>query len=276
MPDKTIALLDGDIFAFEIAASSEVVVNWGDGIWSLHSEEGPAISKLDSRIKQVADQVGADEIIVALSDDTANWRKDVLPTYKDNRAGQRKPLLLKFLKEYIAQEYTTYIRPRLEADDVLGILSTWPKLKGRKVICTKDKDLATIPGHFFDMNTEEEREVSVEEADRFHLIQSLAGDPTDNYTGCPGIGLTTAAKIVDEPFGWEQYEHEFKSGKRKGETEWRWQKTEVTSVWEGIVSHFHKAGLGEQEALTQARVARICRSNDYDMKAREVRLWQPM
>ena len=30
----TIALLDGDLFAFEVAAAAEVATYWGDGLWT--------------------------------------------------------------------------------------------------------------------------------------------------------------------------------------------------------------------------------------------------
>ena len=272
----TIALLDGDIFAYEVAAGAEEPIKWDDDLWTLHAFEEPAKAKLDSRIHSLAEAVGADRVIVCLSDKD-NWRNKVLPTYKSNRAHVRRPMLLSVLKEYLEVSFETFIRPGLEADDVLGILSTWKGLKGEKVIITKDKDLQTIPGLHYLSHKEELGvfEVTEKEADDWHLIQTLTGDTTDGYGGCPGIGIETAKKIIEEPHGWEPYEHTFKTGKRAGESETRWAKTEVNTVWEAIVSHYAKAGLGEGEALTQARVARICRASDYDMKKKEVRLWTP-
>ena len=271
---ETIALMDGDIFAYEMAASAEEPINWGDGVWTLHALEDPAIAKMDDRLKKAAEAVGADRMIIALSDDE-NWRKEVLETYKSNRDGVRKPMLLKMLKEHLQVEYECFIRPKLEADDVLGILATWKGLKGKKVIVTKDKDLLTIPGHHYVLHKEEHREVTEDEADRLHLIQTLAGDPVDGFHGCPGVGEQTAARVLDELTGWEQYDHEFKSGKRRGEIEKRWRKTDCNTQWETVVSQFNRAGLGEDEALRQARVARICRAEDYDFKKREVILWNP-
>lgn len=273
---SVIALIDGDIFAYEVAAGSEEPINWGDGLWTLHAWEGPARSALTSRIEQLAEKVGATRIIVALSD-TENWRKKLLPSYKENRQTQRKPLLLKVLKEHLCESFETCVQSGLEADDVLGILATCPDLKGDKVIVTKDKDLKTIPGLHYLAHKEDLGvfEVSPSEADDWHLIQTLAGDVSDGYSGCPGIGVETARKIIEEPFGWEQYEHTFTSGKRAGETELRWRKIEVATKWEAVVSHFIKAGLSEEEALTQARVARICRACDFDFENEQVKLWNP-
>ncbi len=272
---KTIGLIDGDIFAYEIAASAEEPINWGDGLWTLHSFEEPAIKRLDARMDELMEQVGADELIIALTG-TDNWRYSVLPTYKSNRSNVRKPMLLRTLKEHLANNYKCFVKKNLEADDVLGILSTWDGLKGEKVIVTKDKDLKTIPGKIFLCHKPElgVMEISEEEADRFHLIQTLAGDVTDGYSGCPGIGMDTASELLDTSTGWESYEHTFKSGKRKGLTEVRWRKTEMRTPWEVIVSCYKKSGLCEEVAVQQARVARILRADEYDFKTGEVKLWR--
>lgn len=247
---KTIALLDGDIYAYEIASSAEEPVHWGDGLWTLHSWEEPAKIRLDDLIEDIKETVGADEVVVCLSD-TENFRKQVLPTYKDNRKDTRKPLLLRQMKEHLENNYKTFIRPTLEADDVLGILATWSGMKGRKIIVTKDKDLQTIPCEIF-LTHKKERgvfTVTQEDADLWHLIQTLAGDVTDGYKGCPSIGMVRAERaLLDTP------------------PEERWAK---------VVELFEKQGLGEEEALVQARVARICRASDYDFKKKKVKLWTP-
>lgn len=273
---ETIALLDGDIFAYEIAAGAEEPINWGDGFWTLHAFEGPATARLLGRIEELAAAVDADRIIVCLSDKD-NWRYGVLPTYKQNRAATRRPMLLAQMKQVLMDNYETFIRPGLEADDVLGILSTWSGLPGRKIIITKDKDLQTIPGLHY-LSHKEDRgvfEVTEEQANQWHLIQALAGDITDGYSGCPGVGIETATKAITTPYRYIPYEHTFKSGPRKGLTEVRWEQVDADNLWDVVVSHYQKAGLNEAEALTQARVARICRATDYDFKKREVRLWTP-
>jgi DNA polymerase-1 len=42
-----------------------------------------------------------------------------------------------------------------------------------------------------------------------------------------------------------------------------------------VVAAFESKGLTEEDALVQARVARICRASDYDFKTKEVKLWNP-
>lgn len=273
---ETIALIDGDIYVYEVASAVETATNWGDGLWTLHADENIAIPRLDDRIRELADKVFAERIVVCLSDST-NWRKNVLPTYKGNRADVRKPMLIPALQQYLRDNFEVMERPTLEADDVLGILATWKGLKGNKIIITKDKDLKTIPCNFFNSNKAHLGviEITEEEADRWHLMQALAGDVTDGYGGCPSVGLGTAEEILNDLYGWEQYDHEFKAGPRKGTTEKRWRKITCSTPWEALVSNYNKAGLGPEEALVQARVARICRASDYDFKNKKVILWTP-
>ena len=198
---------------------------------------------------------------------------DVLPTYKENRKGVRKPLVLSALKEWVADEYETFIRPTLEADDVMGILATWGKFKKgyKKIIVSEDKDMKTIPAWLWNPAKDAKPwKVSEEEAQYWHMLQTLSGDATDNYDGCPGIGDVMADRILKkDPHIVIPYQHTITRGKRKGETETRYEESF------GDFSKWEKAGFGETEALTQARVARICHASDYDFKKKEVKLWTP-
>lgn len=108
MSTETIALIDGDIFAYEIAAGAEEPIHWGDGLWTLHAWEDQGRLRVVDRVHEVADAINADRIIVALTDET-NWRNSVLPSYKENRVGQRKPMILKPLKEQLKESFETFI-----------------------------------------------------------------------------------------------------------------------------------------------------------------------
>ncbi len=45
--------------------------------------------------------------------------------------------------------------------------------------------------------------------------------------------------------------------------------------WDTVVNAYEKAGLTEEDALVQARVARILRASDYDQSTQEPILWTP-
>ncbi|HCG9221697.1 TPA: exonuclease [Vibrio parahaemolyticus] len=276
---KKLGLFDLDIFAFQAnaAAMEEVYLQNGEEFIGLMTNMTQAFDTVVSRIEEIRKQLKLDVVIMCLTDDY-NWRKDVLPTYKSNRKDVRKPVGLVELKKRLSEHYETYLRPTLEADDVMGILATWDKFypDHRKIIISEDKDMKTLPAWIYNPAKDFEPWLQPQEdADFFHLCQTLAGDVTDGYSGCPSIGMETAKELLSKELMFEAYEHTFKSGARKGLTETRWRKVESPSPWDTVVSCFVKAGLGEEAALQQARVARICRASDYDFKNKEVKLWKP-
>lgn len=274
---KRLLLLDGDIFAFQAAAAAETVVKWTEDFWSHFCSPQAALAKAVNNIEELIEKLEADDVVFCLTD-SYNWRLGAMPSYKSNRKEVAKPMCLNYVKDELAKLYPTFKRPSLEADDVMGILSTWDNFRPeyQKVIVSIDKDMQTISGYIFNPRKDTDvRHIPQAEADFFWHVQALAGDMTDGYSGCPNIGVETAKNILAEGLKWEQYEHVLKTGSRKGQSESRWRKVPADSWWEIVVSCYIKAGMSEQVALENARVARICRYEDYDMKNKKVRLWQP-
>ena len=251
MAQQRVGLLDADIVAYQIAATNEVRIDWdGDGDISQYpSDVKVAYGKVDYHIGELIQRFKFDRMVICLTD-KVNWRHTVLPTYKQNRKGLMKPLLLNVIKEYLATEYESYLRPGLEADDVMGILSTHPTLiPGKKVIISIDKDMKQIPGYLYNPDKDPKPYlVKKEDGDRFHWLQTLTGDAVDGYSGCPGIGLVKANRILDDTSG---------------------------TPWERIVSTYESKGLTEQDAIVQAQVAKICQYQDFDYEANEVIPWLP-
>jgi DNA polymerase-1 len=233
--------LDGDIIAYRAAASAEKPINWGDGLWTLHAFEDDVMRVIDDYIYDLTEGHDFTNVIGVVSD-KHNFRKDVDSTYKSNRKDTRKPMLLGFAKDYLVDAYDGIIWKNLEADDVLGILVTRSR---DNVIWSLDKDLMTCPGlHFIEGKLVDVEEI---EADYWFYTQTLTGDATDGYAGCPKIGPKTAEKILGTEGDW----------------------------WESVVSAYEKAGLTEEDALQQARLARILRDGEYNQETGEVRLWNP-
>lgn len=243
-----LALIDADIVAYQAASSAEQPVKWDEDLWTLHAYESDGERIFRELIESIQKKSQADEVILAFSDDK-NFRKDVLPSYKGNRSGTRKPMLLKHLKEYGKREYESYQMDCLEGDDVLGILATDDdfKRKYKKVVCSLDKDFKTIPGDHYNFGKDEFFSITPLEASYWHMFQTLTGDTTDGYSGCPGVGPVKAEKLLSGSY----------------------------DFWEDVVSAYRKAGLCEEEALVQARVAYILKHEDYDFEKREVKLWTP-
>lgn len=241
----TTALIDADVLAYQAAAAAEKPVDWGGGMWTLHCFEDEVIHLFESKLESLLETVKATTSILAFTSPD-NFRYSVLPTYKSNRTDKRRPMLLQWIKDYAMGKYKSYLKPTLEGDDCLGILSTCG-LYPDPIIVSIDKDFKTIPGKFFDFGRDIWYDISEAEADYWHMYQTLVGDATDGYKGCPGVGPVAAQKILS------------KEG----------------PMWPHVVEAFTKAKLGEEFALQQARVARICRASDYDFNKKEVILWNP-
>lgn len=204
----------------------------------------------EDKLSSILNRWKTKDYIIALTDGT-NFRRGILDTYKANRNPRDKPLSLPALREHILKEHRTYLRPGLEADDILGILATSAKIIGtpRRIIVSVDKDMKCVPGEFWDSKHDKFYRVSEEEAAYQHMVQTLTGDVADGYKGCPGIGPVTAVKLLEGLSGYEE-------------------------LWPAVVKAFEKKGLTEEDALTQARMARILRVTDYDFKQKEVKLWE--
>jgi DNA polymerase-1 len=266
------ALIDGDLFLYQSATANEQSIQWDADTWTLSASFEAARTNFDSFVDHIAKQLECENVVIALSNYDMPWRKQVMPDYKLARTEVRKPLCWKALREYIHETRKVFERPTLEGDDVLGILGTSKLIiPGDKIIVSQDKDMATIPGlHCNDRKAREGmaakkgksyldfvRYIDEPQADYNHLLQTLTGDTTDGYKGCPGIGKVKAAAIL-APFLKEDP-----------------KEIDAAGAWKAIVATYEKKGLNEETALMNARVARICRYTDYDFTKKEVKLWTP-
>jgi len=268
-------LIDADILAYQIASSQEQVFEF-EGEHVLHADLNKGKAEVDNALGYILEKTDGDDAEFFLSDDDANFRKEVLPSYKESRGSIRKPMILKGLKKYMIDECNGRVEPRLEADDLIGISATEPH-KGERVIFSADKDLKTVPGLHWSPDDGQVIEIGPEEAHKAFLRQVLTGDTVDNFDGCPGVGLVTANQFLDQPYKWVPQERELKSGPRKGQTEVRWVKEPTDEIWEGVVSHYRKAWVAKPKkaAITQARCAFILRHGYFNFATKEVTLWKP-
>lgn len=256
-------IIDGDVVVYKVAEavadSYEIVTSEDDDFiyrnigWA---NKESAIDTLEKMIDKICKDCKADTVCIALSDMNNNFRKVVNPNYKGNRK-TIKPILYEFLRNYMNETgYKIYERPNLEADDVIGILATSEKIiKGDKVIWSLDKDFKTIPCKFHRAKIGSKDEsiiISKEEADWWFMYQTLIGDKVDGYEGCKGVGDKTARKILGNV----------------GEKS-------LEEMWNLVVSAYEKHGFTKEDALLNARMARILRVTDYDFKNKEVKLWNP-
>ena len=248
---RRVLLIDGDIVAFQQSAAAQrtyVLPEADAPVVSACPDE--TLSAVRSLVDRLWEELRADEVIVCLSDDFTNFRKKVLPTYKAARVGSSRPALLYDMKDALAQHYRVERWPTLEADDVMGILATQEAPEEKRCIVSWDKDMLTIPGFVYLPNRmKKPQQVSEVEANRFWLTQAITGDPTDGYKGCPGVGPKS----------------KFVQAIQEEET--------LDSMWGHVLAAYESKGLTADDALAQARCARILRHEDWD--GRHPILWKP-
>lgn len=173
------------------------------------------------------------------------FRSEVMPTYKAGRAQTHKPPGYRALEAWVTNTYRAIHWNELEADDVIGILAT--RYPNECLIISGDKDMKTIPCPQYDFLRQEFKNVSEEEATQNFLVQALAGDATDGYSGCPTFGDKTARKWFEKD-GWN---------------------------WSTVIKAYESKGLTENDALRNARCAYILHDKDYNRETGEVLLWTP-
>jgi len=263
-------LLDADIVAYKYSAVNEKAWNFdGPGAEPLRSSDlAAAIDCARDFIAELREKLGASEVIVCLSDPKDNFRKSIYPQYKSNRKGVRKPEHLNAVKAWLSENFQTYLRPGLEADDCMGILATHPTLiKGDKIMVSEDKDMKTIPGLLYNPRDVKPKVKTITRRDacRAHFIQTIVGDTCDGYPGAPGIGpkseFVQKIQAAREPYAeWPTVIAAFvRSCQLKGPTD----------------AFIAGSDFIPKMALTQARLARILRASDWDFKKKCPILWSP-
>ncbi|WP_369933911.1 phage exonuclease [Xanthomonas tesorieronis] len=265
---RPILLIDADVLRYYMAFKNTKSIDWdGDGETMEVYQPEKAKVEVAEYIAELVEKFKASDYVLPLSCPEHNFRKDVDPTYKQARHQKTKPVLWHALDEFIHEEFADKIVKRyaLEGDDILGTLATHPAPKrcpGPRIVVSIDKDLQTIPCRLYNPNKPDlgVRTISQHDADLFWMKQTLMGDTTDNYPGCPGIG----AKRADEALMPVHEEYRECS-----------PQEHLQALWKAIVTVYEKKELTADAALVQARLARILRHGDINYKTNKVKLWQP-
>ena len=234
-------LIDADFIVYKNCAAVETEVDFGDDVILVTSNFSDALAATNRELTRIKNKFGSFSEMILFFSDSINFRKQILESYKGHR-NRKKPCGYKRVINALRKEYKVIIKPSLEADDAMGVYST--KYPGNCIV-SPDKDMKQIPGKLY--NLDEIFTVKKDEGARWHLIQSLAGDQTDGYSGVPGIGVKRATSLFEE------------SG----------------YSWKTVLKAFTDKGLTEYDAITNARLARILTADDYDFKNKRPILWPP-
>ncbi len=140
-----------------------------------------------------------------------NFRNEIYSDYKANRSDAPDDLIPQF--DYIRKSVEAFNLPSIEltnyeADDLIATYSEQIIKKGENVtVVSSDKDLMQLYKKNLRIYDPMKNKFISEEdiqkkfgvtADKVVDVQSLAGDSSDNVPGVPGIGIKTAAELINE------------------------------------------------------------------------------
>lgn len=236
------ALIDCDFIVYKNCAAAETEIDFGDDIILVASKFSDALRMVEEDLYRIAEDLGCFDDSILFFSDSVNFRKAIDPDYKGHR-NRKKPCGYKRVINALKETFPVVVLPQLEADDAMGIYAT---RDAGHVIVSPDKDMRQIPGDLYNLKDPVET-IDEEEARRWHLIQTLAGDQTDGYAGVPGIGIKRAVALFEK----EGY------------------------TWETVVNAFAAKDLDEDVALRNARLAKILHFENYDFDTKTVKHWVP-
>ncbi len=139
------------------------------------------------------------------------FRNDMYPEYKANRGETPEDLVPQFplvRRAAIAFHAHALEMEGYEADDLIATYAKQAEAKGARVtIVSSDKDLMQLVSDKVEMlDTMKNKTMGIDAVhekfgvgpDKVIDVQSLAGDSVDNIPGAPGIGVKTAALLINE------------------------------------------------------------------------------
>jgi len=101
----------------------------------------------------------------------------------------------------------------------------------------------------------------------FHLWKTRTGDHTDGYPGCKGVGAGV---------GWDSEKGLFALGRRSlPYAHDVLSATDMLEAWDTVLLAYASKGFTEDDAIHQARLARILWADDYNFKTQGIKLWNP-
>ena len=163
-------------------------------------------------LKDTSDAFEPTHIAVIFDYSGRSFRNDIYPDYKANRPEPPEDLVPQFsiIRDATRAFNVACIEQEgFEADDLIATYAKQAVEAGGDVtIISSDKDLMQLvgPGVLMVDTMKQNKRIGPDEVkERFGLgpdkvveVQALAGDSTDNVPGVPGIGVKTAAQLIEE------------------------------------------------------------------------------
>ena len=201
---QKICLVDGSGYIFR-AFYALPPLNTSDGV------PVNAVLGFLNMFMRLTAKIPCDYCLVLFDAKRQNFRNTIFPDYKGTRKEIPEELIPQFPIIHKAVEVLNLNHLEMEGFEADDLIATYAKKaldEGMEaVIVSSDKDLMQLirPGvEFYDsmkdkfFTAEDVKEKFGVYPDKVVDVQALAGDSTDNVPGVPGIGLKTAAELVNQ------------------------------------------------------------------------------
>ena len=202
-------LIDGSAFIFRAYHALPPLTRKSDGL-----PIGAVAGFCNMLHRYVEGNTGPDaptHVAVIFDKGSHTFRNDLYDKYKANREAMPEDLRPQIpLTRTATEAFNIACKEKegFEADDIIATLAVQARAAGgRCTIISSDKDLMQLVGGGVEMldamkNKSIDRDGVFEKfgvyPDRVVDVQALAGDSVDNVPGAPGIGIKTAALLINE------------------------------------------------------------------------------
>ena len=173
-----------------------------------------AVLGFSNMLYKLLEDLAADEqpthLAVIFDAGRKSFRNDIYKDYKANRPPAPEDLVPQFalIRDAVRAFNVPCVEMEgFEADDIIATYSIEAAKKGLEVtIVSSDKDLMQLVGGDVEMfDTMKNKRIGPDEVvEKFGVgpekvteVQALAGDSSDNVPGVPGIGVKTAAELLN-------------------------------------------------------------------------------
>ncbi len=206
-------LVDGSGYLFRayfaMARSREGLTRQSDGL-----PVGAVLgfsNMLNKLLTDMQDEHDPTHLAVIFDHSGKSFRNDIYAAYKGNRPDAPEDLIPQF--PLVREATRAFNVPCIEmegfeADDIIATYARQAEAAGGEaVIISSDKDLMQLISENISMfDPMKNKKIGRDEViEKFGLgpehvidIQALAGDSSDNVPGVPGIGVKTAAQLIEE------------------------------------------------------------------------------
>jgi DNA polymerase-1 len=208
-PGHHLHLIDGSAYIFRAYHALPPLTRKSDGL-PVGAVAG-FCNILWNELSRASNGKAATHLAVIFDHSSDTFRNAIYPAYKANRPDLPEDLRPQFpLTRDATRAFNVACLETegYEADDIIATLARAAvKAGGSCTIISSDKDLMQLIGPGIDMfDPMKSRAIGPDEVmekfgvgpDRVIDVQSLAGDSVDNVPGAPGIGLKTAALLINE------------------------------------------------------------------------------